>query len=139
MKKNNVAFEARTSRNFLKYRSSLREIARKNRHQETKAEALIWNNILKGKKLGYRFTRQKPIGRFIVDFYCSKLSLVIEIDGNSHDLKTERDKLRDRYLKQCGILTIRYNNEDIFSNIDKIKKDLREKIAILIPSLSREG
>jgi len=126
--KNNIVFEARTSRNFLKYRSSLREIARKNRSFETEAEKVMWDVILRDKRMGYKFTRQKPIGRFVVDFYCSKLSLVVEIDDSSHDSKLERDKLRDKYLKQCGLTTIRYINSDVLTKTLFVESNLRKKI-----------
>lgn len=78
--------------------------------------------------MGYKFTRQKPIGRFVVDFYCSKLSLVVEIDDSSHDSKLERDKLRDKYLKQCGLTTIRYINSDVLTKTLFVESNLRKKI-----------
>ncbi len=75
--------------------------------------------------------RQKPIHRFIVDFYCSKLSLVIEVDGGYHLEITERDKIRDRFLKSLGITTIRFSNKDILENIAMVRKRIMEEISSL--------
>lgn len=83
-------------------------------------------------KTGFRFLRQKPIHRFIVDFYCVRLSLVIEIDGNSHDNKKQTDDERDKFLKQIGIRTIRFSNDQVLNNPEYIK-------SILIPFLLKRG
>ena len=69
------------------YNPKLKQLARNLRNNSTLSEVLFWNEV-KGKKiLGLQFLRQKPIGEFIVDFYCPKLKLAIEIDGESHGFK----------------------------------------------------
>ena len=68
--------EARTKLGNLKYLDALRELSRKNRKNPTKSEKIFWK-LLSYQKIGFKFLRQKPIGKFIVDFYCSKLKLVI--------------------------------------------------------------
>ena len=69
---------------FIPYNTDLKKFSRKLRNNSTLGEILLWND-LKGKKfMVYGFNRQKPLGRYIVDFYCRKLNLVIEIDGISH-------------------------------------------------------
>ena len=83
-------------------------MANQNRKNPTAAEQKMWNEYLSNDKTGFRFLRQKPIHRFIVDFYCVKLSLAIEIDGDSHEVKKETDVERDKFLKQIGIRTIRF-------------------------------
>jgi len=110
-------------------------MSQKNRTKPTDAEKIIWDKILSRDKTGYRFLRQKPIDRFIVDFYCSKLSLAIEIDGESHIKKKGTDELRDKFLKQIGVTTIRFTNEEVIDNIDSVKK----KIDDLVPLLSKRG
>ena len=77
---------------------------------------MLWNE-LKRNKIGYDFHRQKPIGKYIVDFYCADLSLVIEIDGESHAYKETKDKIRQKYLEDLGLRFIRVYDNDI-------KKDL---------------
>ena len=126
--------EAKTHKFHLRYWESLKWAARKNRKKETNAEDILWQ-VLRNKKLGYKFTRQKPVGRFIVDFYSSKLLLVIEIDGSSHNEKRARDQLRDEYLKACGIATLRFTNEEILNDLETVKNKILE--FILASPLSR--
>ena len=79
------------------YHPKLKALSRNLRKKSTLSEVLLWN-ILKGKKIkGYQFMRQKPIDNYIVDFFCSKLKLIIEIDGISHNGKYERNQIRQLY------------------------------------------
>lgn len=78
------------------YNPKLKELARKLRNSSTKSEIKLWQ-YLKGKQMmGYDFHRQKPIDNFIVDFFCNKLKLVIELDGYTHKFEevVDKDKLR---------------------------------------------
>ena len=120
--------EARTQKFHIRYLDLLREIARKNRKNPTEAENKIWQVFFKNRKIKEKFTRQKPIGRFIIDFYCSKLLLAIEIDGESHDNKQYQDKERDLYLEQRGIKTIRYTNNQVINDIESVYQNLIEII-----------
>lgn len=120
--------EARCLRLNMKYLEDLREICRVNRKNPTKAEYKMWHMILSDRKIKEKFLRQKPIGRYILDFYCSKLMLAIEIDGSSHDKKQYLDKSRDWYLDIRGIKTIRYTNNQVEKEIDLVFKDLLGKI-----------
>ncbi|MFA5828548.1 MAG: endonuclease domain-containing protein [Candidatus Shapirobacteria bacterium] len=126
--KTGIIFEAKTKKYHLKYRDSLTWAAKNNRKNETESEKLLWNKLLRKKNLGYKFTRQKPINRFIVDFYCSELSLAIEIDGDSHNLRKDRDSLRDKYLYTCGIKTLRISDKDVINDIGKVEKEINEFI-----------
>ena len=76
------------------------------------------------RKMGYKFVRQKPINRFILDFYCSELNLAIEIDGSSHDRKKGYDEARDKFLQQIGIKTIRVTNNEVLNNIEAVRLKL---------------
>ncbi len=89
------------------------------RHNMTKAESVLWRYLQNKNAFGYRFRRQKVIGKYIVDFYCPRLALVIEVDGNSHDNKYAYDEQRDKYLKSLGLNILRLNNEDILFGVDK--------------------
>lgn len=71
--------------------TSLSVLSRNLRNNSTLAEAVLWKYLQNKQAFGYRFRRQKVIGKYIVDFYCPKLKLVIEIDGSSHDYKYEYD------------------------------------------------
>ena len=115
-----VDVEAKTKRGNIKYLDKLREIARNNRRNSTQAEFIMWQ-YLRRNKFGYKFTRQKPMFRFILDFYCSELLLNIEIDGDSHDYRKKYDEERDKYLGKLNIKTIRVTNEEVLTDFLKIK------------------
>jgi very-short-patch-repair endonuclease len=113
--------EARTRNGNLRYLEELRFLARKNRRNPTTSEDLIWKEI---KKLSYPFLRQKPLIRFVLDFYCSKLLLAVEIDGDSHDKKKYYDKERDKMLEGIGIKTVRFRNERVLSDLNNVINEL---------------
>lgn len=119
-----VPEEARTSIGNLKYLEELRILARNNRKNPTEAEKIFWKRL---KKYKYPFLRQKAIYRFILDFYCSKLLLAIEIDGGIHNNRKNYDDGRDDLLNKIGIKTVRFKNEEVLENIDEVFKKL-EKI-----------
>ncbi len=83
------------------------------RNNGTKAEAVLWKYIKNKKGYGFQFHRQKNIGKYIVDFYCPKLGLVIEVDGNSHDNKYEYDRKRNEYLEKLGLCVLHIDNDDV--------------------------
>lgn len=126
--KNGVVFEAKTRKYHIRYWESLTWAARQNRNKETESEKILWNKLLRGKHLGYKFTRQKPLNRFIADFYCSELNLVIEVDGESHNSKKGRDYSRDEFLKSCGIKTLRIDSNDVINNLEKVEKTIKNFI-----------
>ena len=115
---------------FYKYNPKNREYWRVNRNQDTMTESewKIWNLVLKRDKTGYRFLRQRLIWDYILDFYCSKLKLCIEIDDFSHDWKWEYDEIRTKYLNSLWIKVIRYTNKDVDNNLDWVIVDLNEKL-----------
>jgi len=114
---------------FIPYDKNLVSRARELRKETTEAENLLWNKVLKNKKLAkFKFTRQKPLDNFIVDFYCASLGLVIEVDGEIHNFQKTRDIERDTMLRQkFGLKIIRYTNEEVLNGIDKIIEDLVNK------------
>ncbi len=69
--------------------------------------------------------RQKPIGNYIVDFYCSKLLLVIEIDGESHVHKSQEDMKRQKELEALGLSFLRFYDSDVKKNLDGVLKSIR--------------
>ena len=111
------------------YYNELLDVSRKNRKQPTLAEKIVWEKVLMKKKTGYKFLRQKPIHRYIVDFYCSELNLAIEIDGNSHLVKKGFDSYRDQLLKQIGIITLKFTNDEVVNNIEKVRSAIMDYIS----------
>jgi len=105
------------------------KFARINRNNQTEEERKMRNMVLKMDKTWYRFLRQKPIWNYILDFYCDKLKLGIEIDDKSHDWKWEEDEERTKYLNSLWIKIIRYNNSDINNNLEWVIMDLNEKLS----------
>ena len=90
---------------FLPYNKNLKEFSRYLRNNSTLSEVLLWQELRAGQIQGYKFNRQKPLDRYIVDFYCKKLNLVIEVDGESHYHKDAqvRDKIRQEVLEKMGL------------------------------------
>ena len=102
------------------YDPKLKPLSRKLRKEGTLGEVLLWYQ-LKGRKIkGFLFTRQKPIGRYIVDFYCSRLRLAIEIDGSSHNDNFEKDFIRQKELEEIGIRFMRFLESDVRNNLDGV-------------------
>lgn len=120
---------------FVPYNKNLVSRAKELRKDATVAEKLFWDKILKHKELvNLKFTRQKPLDRFIVDFYCASLHLIIELDGKLHDFQRSKDKERDNLLKQkFGLKIIRYKNEEILNNTQKVIEDLMRRIRNTTP------
>ena len=106
----------------------LKERARELRKQGVLSEVLFWNEVKRKKFLGLDFDRQKIIGNFIVDFYVKRLGIVIEIDGESHNQKKEKDKYRDEFLNNLGLTVIRYSDKDVKFNLDGVFSDLKSLI-----------
>lgn len=115
---------------IIPYNSKNKEHARINRHQYfmTEAEWKMWNLALRKDATWYRFLRQKPLWNYIIDFYCDKLKLWIEIDGESHDRQWEYDEQRTTYLNGLWIKIIRYTNNQIYHQLDGVLIDLAGEI-----------
>lgn len=127
--------EGRTSRGMLRYLKELRELAREHRRLATKSEQTMWN-LVRDRKMGYKFTRQKPIDRFVIDFYCSELLLAVEIDGGYHKSRKYHDTERDKRLGWRNIVVVRYLAQDVLNKTKIIKEDLKEKIEERVKALS---
>jgi len=93
------------------------------RNNTTKSERVLWNK-LRRKQMGFKFRRQHGIGKYIVDFYCPELRLVIEIDGLTHysEQVYKNDLIRQSYLENLGLKVVRYNTENIFYKINEVSK-----------------
>ena len=111
------------------YNPKLKKLARKLRNNMSPPEIILWNQ-LKGKKLGYDFHRQKPIDNYIVDFFCQKLSLIIEVDGEVHIDKWEDDIIRQTKLESLGLKVLRFKASDIMKNLNNVIEAIEEYIKI---------
>ena len=103
------------------------KIAKKLRTNLTEAEKIIWY-FLRSENLGFKFRRQQPIGKYIVDFVCLEKRLIIELDGGQHDISRQQDAERDNWLKHEGFNLLRFWNNEVLENreavIEKIKSFL---------------
>ena len=115
----------------------LKERRRELRKRSTKSEEILWKKI-RNNQLGSKFKRQHSIGGYILDFYCSELKLIIEIDGSSHgksDSK-EYDKTRDAYFTELGYKTIRFSNTEIENQLEQVLEKIQS--SIISPRLRKE-
>ncbi len=92
----------------------------------TDAERHLWAKIRMKQLKGYQFYRQKPIGDYIVDFFCPRAKLVIEVDGSQHfsDEMTEYDRIRNEYLSSLGLRVLRFTNIDVLTHIKSIVENM---------------
>ena len=113
-------------RKIIPYNPKLKLLARKLRNNSTKSEVLLWN-YLKGKQLkGFDFHRQKPIGNYIVDFFCNELMLAIEIDGESHYGNEKYDEMRQKEIEKLGVKFLRFDDSEIYFNLPNVIKTIED-------------
>lgn len=115
---------------MLQYNKNLKQYSRELRKEMTNAEILLWTKIKSKQLKNYQFYRQKIIGDFIVDFYCPKAKLIIELDGGQHYSVEgkQKDLQRDTYLTSLDLKVLRFSDNEVFSNLggvlEKIWMDL---------------
>ncbi len=103
--------------------------ARELRHEMTPAERKLWQRIRGSQLDGAHIRRQHAVGRFIVDFFCAKSKLVVEVDGDTHAEQVEYDAERTRWLnEQKHYRVIRFTNDEVMHNIDAVVERIREEL-----------
>ena len=103
--------------------------ARTLRRNRTDAEGLLWHYLRNEQLDGYRFRRQHPIGRYIVDFACPSRKVLIELDGGQHAEQTSRDEKRDAFLRARGYRVLRFWNTEVFENCFGVLQRVWETVA----------
>lgn len=100
------------------------------RRYSTQTERILWQYLQGWKLKNYKFRRQYSIGRYVVDFYCPKLKLVIEIDGGYHNEAKVKDydSHRQDYIESFGIKFLRFTNDQIFSDIESVVAEISKFI-----------
>lgn len=116
-------------RKIIPYNPDLVPLAKTLRNNMTLGEIALWREI-KNKKLKVRFSRQTPIDKFIVDFYCKDLMLAIEVDGAVHfkEGQQEKDAVRQKRLEAFGVTVIRFSDLDIKNNLSWVISEIEETI-----------
>jgi very-short-patch-repair endonuclease len=116
------------ARKILPYEPHLKEKARQLRNNSTKSEILLWYHLQGKQMCGYDFHRQKPILKYIVDFFCYELMLAIEIDGKSHFGKEEVDQKRQKEIERIGVRFLRFDDEEVYYNLKGVVDSIEEWI-----------
>jgi very-short-patch-repair endonuclease len=115
---------------YLPYMQDLKEFSRRLRNNSTLGEILLWKQLRSGRLEGYSFNRQKPIGQFIVDFYCKPLKLVIEVDGGYHYEEEQIliDTGRQKMIEEMGLHFLRFHDEEIRKDMPQVLQKIKEYI-----------
>ena len=117
---------------MLAYNGNLKQAARTLRANMTDAERHLWAKVRFKQLKGCQFYRQKPIGDYIVDFFCPRAKLVIEVDGSQHfsDEMTEYDRIRDEYLIGLGLRVLRFTNTDVLMHTEAVVESIVENMRV---------
>jgi len=96
----------------------------------TDAEKLLWSKLRRKQLKGVQIYRQRIIDDYIVDFYCPKADLIIEIDGSQHytDEGINKDKIRDNFLKIQGFKVLRFSDKEVFENLKGVVEKIYENL-----------
>jgi very-short-patch-repair endonuclease len=105
--------------------------AKELRREMTPAEKILWKE-LRANKLGVHFRRQQIIQGFIVDFYCHKAGLVVEVDGDVHDLQKEEDERREKVLREMGLRVVRFGNDEVVRGLSTVVERIQESILHIV-------
>ncbi|MDP7060158.1 MAG: DUF559 domain-containing protein [Candidatus Marinimicrobia bacterium] len=112
----------RTRKKIVPYSPRLKQTARTLRKNMTLGEVILWQHIRRRQIKGYQFLRQKPIGEYVVDFFCKELMLAIEVDGESHEGRQREDEERQEKLKKLGVRFLRFQDSHVKQDLANVLK-----------------
>ncbi len=112
----------RIRKKIVPYSPRLKQTARTLRKNMTLGEVILWQHIRRRQIKGYQFLRQKPIGKYVVDFFCKELMLAIEVDGESHEGRQREDEERQEKLKKLGVRFLRFQDSHVKQDLANILK-----------------
>ena len=117
-------------RKIISYNPKLKELAKKLRQNMTFSEVILWNKLKNGQLMGYDFDRQRPIGNYIVDFFCKDLQLAIEVDGITHlDEKViTKDIIRQEDIESYGVSFLRFDALLVVNKVEAAVREIRDWI-----------
>ena len=96
------------------------------RRNQTPTEKALWELLRNRQLAGMKFRRQHSVGPFVLDFYCAQFRLAVELDGQSHVDRQEYDLRRTAWLNAVGISVVRFQNEDVVMNVDKVLEEIEQ-------------
>ncbi|MEL1243172.1 endonuclease domain-containing protein [Flavobacterium sp. DGU11] len=131
-------------RKVIPYNPQLKELARQLRNGSTKAEVILWQKLKNKQMYGYDFHRQKPVGNYILDFFCYELMLGIEVDGYSHELIEiyNKDIIKEASVNDFGITVLRFSDFQVLKDTDNVIRAIEGYIIEFeehTPNPSQEG
>jgi len=115
------------------------QIAKDLRKNSTEAEKLLWTNLKRRQLEEFKFRRQQPIGLYVVDFVNFERKIVIEIDGGQHAVEKEKDRERDRWLREQGFEILRFWNNEVLGNIEEVLEVIRKRLLSPSPTPPTRG
>jgi very-short-patch-repair endonuclease len=127
LKKYNLEFKWQTSATQW---NKVKNIAREMRKQGTIAEKKLWKELRNHKIVNMKFRRHHAIGKYIVDFYCREIKLIVEVDGEIHEYQRDEDTLRQNYLEELEYNVMRFSNEEVISNTEKVMKEIEDFVRL---------
>ncbi len=113
---------------------SILDNAKSLRSNQTDAEKKLWYHLRAHRFMGRKFKRQKPIGRYVVDFVCVEEKLIIELDGGQHADNVEYDRVRDSWLCREGYTVLRFWNNEMMNEMEGVLERIR--LALIQETLS---
>ena len=127
MTKNNQTVHPASKSNNYHYNKKLQRYANELRHNMTRAESCLWKYVLRAGQLqGYKFRRQRPVLKYIADFMCPELMLIIEVDGITHldEKVAKKDEIRQKALEDIGFTVLRFNDDEVLNDIRNVERVL---------------
>ena len=117
-------------RKIIPYNSKLKELAKQLRQNMTLSEVKLWNELKNGQLMGYDFDRQRPIGNYIVDFFCKDLQLAIEVDGITHldEKVVAKDYVRQEEIESCVVKSLGFDALLVLNKVEAAVREIREWI-----------
>jgi very-short-patch-repair endonuclease len=108
--------------------------ARSLRQNMTEAERRVWQMLRSQQLKGYKFRRQVPIGRYIADFVCHEVRLIVEIDGGQHDRSSPQEAERSMFLHNQGYRILRFWNNEVMANLDGVHQTIADELGGITPT-----
>ena len=117
----------------------LQQAAWRLRNRLTPAEEALWEALRDKQLAGLKFRRQHPVEQFILDFYCPRFKLVVELDGSVHETRSEEDVARTEHLNAFGYRVIRFRNEEVLENLLNVLKRIADAAHSRVPPTPNNG
>ena len=121
------------------YDTKNQKYARNLRRKSTETENLLWSYLRNKQIGGFKFRRQQPIGKYIVDFACMQAKLVIELDGGGHAEQESYDRKRDNFIRNAGYRVLRFWNHDVWQDVFSVLEKIYFELNTSPPTSSAAG